>query len=79
MPDSDTYRGKERMVCKIETVMVIIGTIANDGGENNVGKTGRGREARRGTLHWLVCCCLLLLSVLFLDGRNQTIRTMPSA
>ena len=35
------------MVCKIETVMVIIGTIANDGGEDNVGKTGRGKETRR--------------------------------
>lgn len=34
------------MVHKIETVMVIIGAIANDGAEDNVGKTGRGREGR---------------------------------
>lgn len=76
MPDSDTYRRKERMVRKIETVMAIIGTIANDGGEDNVGKTGRGKEGRRGTSNRLVCCCLLLLFVLFLDTEANH-RTMP--
>lgn len=42
--DSDTYSRKERVARKIETVMVIIGAIGNDGGEDNVGKTGRGTE-----------------------------------